>query len=199
MTMKDTLKKQRRGALLVLGAVALAVIITVALASEYSEHWGGQPTAAVNQPMELRGSWLGMRLAEADSPTARELGVPPKVRGVVVAEVAPGGASRASTAGLLPGDVVVQVDGKDVEDLEQLHDLTARLDVARPLPMQILRQGHPFALVVPPPANLGFQPAAVTPVGLQTPATTFVGPNGCVRSAPGGQGASRLYPRWGAR
>ena len=199
MTMENALRKQRRGALLVLGVVALVVIAAVVLASEYSEHWGSREAEGINQPMELRGVWLGMRLAGSESATARELGVPENVKGVVVAEVSRGNDSRASSAGILPGDVVVQVDGQDVESLEELHDLSNRIDVARPLPVQILRQGQPFVLMLPPPANLGLQPAAVTPVGFQTWGAGYYGPNGCPRGLPVGQNPNCPLPRWGAR
>jgi membrane-associated protease RseP (regulator of RpoE activity) len=174
--------------LLVLGVIALAVIATVVLAGEYSDHWGRKSAAQVPQmePMELRGVWLGMRLAATDSASARALGVPPTVKGVVVAELAQGADSRGLGAGIQPGDVVVGVDGREIESLEELQSLTNKLDVLRPLPFQILRQGQPLGVVLPAPAGLGTPQA--TPVAWQRPVTTAP----CPRWPAAG-------PAWGGR
>jgi membrane-associated protease RseP (regulator of RpoE activity) len=180
MTIQERLRKQRLGALLVLGAVALAVIITLVLAAEYSEHWGKGSVAqlAKNEPMELRGSWLGMRLAATDSTSARAFGIPANVSGVVVAEVSQAGDSRALGGGIQPGDVIVKVDNREVESLTELQTLTAKLDVLRPLSVQVLRQGQPLSAVLPPPPGVGLPQA--TPVAWQRAAAAY-GPGGCPR------------------
>ena len=178
MTIQNRLKKQRLGAFLVLGVIALTAIIAVVLAHEYSDHWAGASPVPVNQPMELRGAWLGMRLAPTDSATAQKFGIPATVKGVVVAEVSHGADSRVSGVEIRPGDVIAQVDGQEIDSLEELHSLSSNLDVARPLSLQMLRHGQPFNLVLPPPAGVAAQANGVTPVGFQRPGVAY-GPNGC--------------------
>jgi membrane-associated protease RseP (regulator of RpoE activity) len=203
MTMQERLRKQRLGALLVLGAVALAVIITVVLAAEYSEHWGKKNVAQLpkNEPMELRGTWLGMRLTAADSPSARAFGIPANVNGVVVAEVSQAPDSRALGGGIQPGDVIVKVDNREIESLAELQTLSNKLDVLRPLPIQILRQGQPMSFFLPPPAGMGGPQA--TPVAWQRSAAAY-GPGGCPRwpgAGPNGAGPNAACPTpgWNGR
>jgi S1-C subfamily serine protease len=99
--------------------------------------------------MDLRGQWLGMLLASTSSPSAAALGVPPEVKGVVVASLDAN--SRALQAGLSPGDVVARVDGTTVATVIDMYALTTKLDAARPLQVDFLRQGRPMTVIVPPP------------------------------------------------
>jgi membrane-associated protease RseP (regulator of RpoE activity) len=197
MTIQERLRKQRLGALLVLGAIALAVIITVVLAAEYSEHWGTKSVAQVpqNEPMELRGSWLGMRLAATDSASARTFGIPANVTGVVVAEVSQAADSRALGGGIQPGDVIVRVDNREVDSLAELQTITNKLDILRPLPLQILRQGQPLAVLLPPPAGMGAPQAQA--VAWQRAAA--YGPGGCPRWSTAGPAPGCPLPAWGGR
>ena len=101
------------------------------------------------QAMQLSGQWLGIRLASADTPSAQSFGVAPATEGVVVAEfVMPEGA-RAQQAGLLPGDVLVGIDGNAISNLTQLYTLSTTLDVNRMLALSVTRQGQPLNLLVP--------------------------------------------------
>lgn len=58
----------------------------------------------------------GMSLQDLNAERARELGLPEKTRGVVVMDVAEGGA--ADRAGLGGGDVILEVDRKAVRDVD---------------------------------------------------------------------------------
>ncbi len=180
MTIQERLRKQRIGALVVLGAIALAVIITLVLAAEYSDHFGKKSALQLpkNEPMELRGSWLGMRLTTVDAPSVRAFGIPANVSGVVVAEVSQAADSRALGGGVQPGDVIVKVDNREIETLGELQTLSTKLDVLRPLSVQVLRQGQPLGLLLPPPAGFGSPQAQ--PVAWQRAAAAY-GPGGCPR------------------
>lgn len=101
------------------------------------------------EPMELWGRWFGMMLASADSATARNMGVPPGVAGVVVVDVARDAASPATQVGIAPGDVIVKVDGTSTQNLAELYTLTTRLSTARPVPLEIMRQGQMASVVLP--------------------------------------------------
>lgn len=63
----------------------------------------------------------GMQLEQIDPDVARELGLPDAYEGVVVAQVTPGGPAFA--AGLVRGDVILEVDRKPVKTVEQFYNL----------------------------------------------------------------------------
>jgi len=134
----------------------------------------------ITQTMELRGNWLGMKLTSLDSPTARRLGVPPSVRkGVMVVELQEARDGwRPRQAGVLPGDVIVAVDGKKVRDLADLYDASRNLDVGSAVLLDIRRWGQPMTLVLP--AVYAAPPVAGPPEawqGVQPPPATAQGAN----------------------
>lgn len=136
-----------------IGAIAVGAVTIVAVVLPFVTDSGcgaSGPNMSVSEPMELRGRWLGLRLAPADSPSAAELGVPPTVLGVVVVEVAEGATSRARQAGVNPGDVIIGVEGDATSNLADLYALSGELDVARPLSLDVMRRGQAMRLVLPP-------------------------------------------------
>jgi hypothetical protein len=144
--------------LLVVGmAVALPVLMDPGCASMRGA------TARNTQPMELSGRWLGLMLVSSDSATARNYGIPNVVAGVVVAEVARD--TRGAVAGVAPGDVIVKVDGTSTQNLAELYTLTTRLNVARPLALEIMRQGQTAVVTLPAPVD----PNAEQPMAMQQP------------------------------
>jgi serine protease Do len=64
------------------------------------------------------GGTIGVALQTLTEPIARSLGLDPRLRGAVVAEVRPG--SPAEKAGLEPGDVIREVDRKPVTSAEEV-------------------------------------------------------------------------------
>jgi hypothetical protein len=146
MVKHDTHKRRRLGGLLILTGGALAATASIVVAAGV---WGKPSSTQQTQPMELIGLWLGMRIVAADSSGAAELGVPPSVDGVVVAEVPTQADSSVLQAGLAPGDVVTRVNGNDVANLKDLYTLSATLDAGRPLSVDILRAGQPMTAVLP--------------------------------------------------
>jgi membrane-associated protease RseP (regulator of RpoE activity) len=124
-------------------AVCLVAVVVVVLGTRVWVPGLGQ---GPSQPIDLRGDWLGMRLASTGSQSAAELGIPPEVNGVVVANVQPN--SRALSAGLSAGDVVARINGTSVANLIDLYKLSTKLDVARPLQVDFLRAGKPMTVIV---------------------------------------------------
>jgi S1-C subfamily serine protease len=164
MTKEDRQKQRQLMRVAIPAAVCLVAIVAIALGTRVWQGGAGGPV----QAMELRGQWLGMRLASTTSQSAADLGVPPEVRGTVVADVL--GGSRAQLAGLAAGDVVTRVNGKAVNDLLEMYTLSSRVDNTRPLQVEFLRAGRPMvASMLPPesmaPASAGWsgprQPGAV--------------------------------------
>lgn len=149
-------------------AVCLVTIVAIALGTRV---WQGSGTGQV-QPMELRGQWLGMRLAAPGSQSAADLGVPPEVKGVVVADVQVG--SRALLAGMAAGDVVTRVNGKAVTDLLEMYNLSSRVDNTRPMQVEFLRAGRPMVASMMPPESMAPASATAWP-GARQPAAGDVG------------------------
>jgi S1-C subfamily serine protease len=148
-------------------AVCLVTIVGIALMTRvWQQNLSGQVP-----PMELRGQWLGMRLASTKSSTAADLGVPPEVKGAVVAEVQ--GGSRAVLAGLTAGDVVTRVNGKAIGDLLELYALSSRVDNTRPLQVEFLRGGRPMVASMLPPEPV--VPATATAPVVSAPPAAQVG------------------------
>jgi Do/DeqQ family serine protease len=86
-----------------------------------------------------RGTTGITRLADASGDTAAALGVS-EARGVVIVELLR--SSPADRAGIEPGDVVVAVNGRAVEDAAQLRNELARAQVGSELKLTVLRGGR---------------------------------------------------------
>jgi hypothetical protein len=156
------------GGILVLALVGGVVLLFTAGDTSWNPFAGPSANA---QAMELSGQWLGMRLAASNTASAQSLGVVPMAEGVVVAELVMPEAARAQQAGLLPGDVLVGLDGSAVANLTDLYTLTTTLDVNRPVPISIVRQGQPLSLLLPPPPGM-YGPAVGASPGMASPFVT---------------------------
>jgi predicted metalloprotease with PDZ domain len=148
MTKEDRLKQRQLMRVAIPAAVCVVTIVAIALGTRVWQRTAAGPS----QAMELRGQWLGMRLAATNVQAAADLGVPPEVKGVVVAEVQ--GGSRALLAGLAAGDVVTRVNGKAVNDLLEMYTLSSRLDNTRALQLEFLRAGRPMVASMLPPESV---------------------------------------------
>jgi len=93
-----------------------------------------------------RGSIGITRLADASSDAAAALGASAP-RGAVVVELLR--ASPADRAGVEPGDIVVAVDGRAVEDAAQLRNELARAEVGSALRLTVVRGGRRREIRVP--------------------------------------------------
>jgi Do/DeqQ family serine protease len=94
----------------------------------------------------VRG-WIGItRVTDLNEGNAAALGLRGE-QGVVVMELIRG--SPADVAGVLPGDVIVEVDGHDVENAGQLRNELARAEVGAELSLSIVRQGRKLSIRVP--------------------------------------------------
>jgi len=94
----------------------------------------------------VRG-WIGItRVSDLNEETAAALNVRGE-QGVVVMELVR--RSPADRAGVLPGDVIVAVDGRNVLDAGQLRNELARAEVGSELRLTVLRQGRRTEVRVP--------------------------------------------------
>jgi Do/DeqQ family serine protease len=93
----------------------------------------------------VRG-WIGItRVTDLNEDTAAALGIRGE-QGVVIVELLRG--SPSDRAGVLPGDVIVAVDGRAIEDAGQLRNEFARAEVGTELRLTVLRQGRRLGLRV---------------------------------------------------
>lgn len=87
---------------------------------------------------EVRRALLGVSIAGVDYTRAIEKGME-TVRGVEIMSVSPEGA--ASEAGMVPGDVVLQVNGVMVNEANELQQQVAVLSPGEVVELRILREG----------------------------------------------------------
>ena len=81
----------------------------------------GEPLAVITSTEEGSASgWLGVRIQPVDDTIADNLGLG-TARGVLIASVDDKG--PAKPAGLMPGDVIVKFDGKDIKESRDLQRL----------------------------------------------------------------------------
>ncbi len=151
MTKQERLRSRRLVRFAIPAVVCLVAIVAVAVGTKFWQAASSNPA----QAMQLGGAWLGMRLSTTDSVNAQALGVPPTVKGVVVADVQ--ASSRAVLAGLAPGDVLTRVDGNEVDGLMDLLAVSRKLDAGQQFQVDFLRAGRPMAAIIPAaePAGAG--------------------------------------------
>ena len=87
---------------------------------------------------ELRRGWLGVRIQTVTDEIAESLNIKP-ARGALIAGVEDKG--PAKPAGIEPGDVVVQFDGKDIKDPKDLSRVVADTAVGKEVDVIIIRKG----------------------------------------------------------
>ena len=135
-------------------ALAFVVLLVLLVAGamffgEEAKDLFGRSEPKTTQVMELRGSWLGMKLTSLDSPTVQRMGIPPSLPGVMIVEIAERDGWRARQAGAVEGDVIVAVDGKNVRDLADLYDVSRTVDVGNAVLLDVRRWGQSMTLVLP--------------------------------------------------
>ncbi len=84
----------------------------------------------------VRG-WLGVSIQEVTSDLAEEFGVK-DLKGALVSGVMKG--SPAEKAGIKQGDVILQYNGKDVEDTGHLRNMVSQTPIGTTVKVKILRQ-----------------------------------------------------------
>lgn len=97
------------------------------------------------RPAEVRAEDLGLTARPLTAELAERYGLDLD-DGLVVAEVAPG--SPAERAGLRPGDLLTEVNGRPVRQLRELREACSGVDLKKGVPVQYLREGMlRFALI----------------------------------------------------
>jgi serine protease Do len=98
---------------------------------------------------EAKGASLGVRVGTLDDDLRARLDLPARQRGAVITRVAPGGA--AQVAGLQPGDVVVEVNGKAIGDADAFFAAVTAVKSGKLLKMLVIRNGTTTFFAMPKP------------------------------------------------
>ncbi len=94
---------------------------------------------------ETRRGWLGVRIQTVTDEIAESLGLKEK-KGALVADVTKGG--PAEPAGILAGDIIIEFDGKDVEEMRDLPRIVADTPPDKAVDVLVLRKGKEQKLSV---------------------------------------------------
>ncbi|MCE8034789.1 Do family serine endopeptidase [Billgrantia tianxiuensis] len=98
--------------------------------------------ALVTQGRVIRG-WLGIEAQEMTQDLAASFGLQAP-RGVVISAVVPEG--PAALAGLRPGDVLLEVDGRPILDARAAMSDIAAIEPGATLPLTVVRSGEKFTV-----------------------------------------------------
>jgi serine protease Do len=94
---------------------------------------------------ETRRGWLGVRIQEVTDDIAEGLGMA-EAKGALVAGVTDKG--PAAAAGIQPGDVILEFDGKAVDAMHALPRLVADEPVGKEVAIKVLRKGKEETITV---------------------------------------------------
>jgi len=86
---------------------------------------------------EVRRGWLGVRIQQVTDEVAESLNLKP-ARGALVAGVEDKGPAKGV---ILPGDVIVKFDGKDVKEMRDLPRIVADTTVGKDVQVVVIRKG----------------------------------------------------------
>ena len=89
--------------------------------------------------------WMGVGLDALDKATAEELGADPK-KAIIAASVFK--SSPAEKGGILPGDIILKVNGEDIKNMEQLQRLVGDLPAGKTAAIDVLRAGKRLSLKI---------------------------------------------------
>jgi len=93
----------------------------------------------------VQRAFLGVEMAELNGDVAKKLGVD-RTQGVYINSVVPGGS--ADLAGLKPGDILTEIDGKELRNSAELTEYIARHSPGDKITTKVLREGDVRVVVV---------------------------------------------------
>lgn len=93
----------------------------------------------------IRRGWLGIRIQAVTQDIADSLGLD-KSRGALISSVTPDG--PAAKAGIQPGDVILNFDGKEVPEMRRLPLMVAETDADKTVNVVVFRKGEKIDLKI---------------------------------------------------
>ena len=97
-----------------------------------------------NQGAVIRG-WIGVSIQGVNEDMAKALGMP-KPKGAMVISNAKDGA--AEEAGILPSDVIIKFDDKDIDEMKMLPQIAAETPIGKKIKVVVIRRGEEKTLSV---------------------------------------------------
>jgi serine protease Do len=94
---------------------------------------------------ETRRGWLGVRLQTISDDLVESMGLT-KNQGALVADVTDD--SPGKKAGLEPGDVIIEYNGKPIKEMKELPRAVAATEIGTTVPLKVIRKGKEMALSV---------------------------------------------------
>ena len=94
---------------------------------------------------EVRRGWLGVRIQTVTEELAEGLRLD-KPNGALVASVTEGG--PAAEAGIQQGDVILEFDGREVEEMRKLPRMVAETSIGKEVPVVVWRKGERLTIDV---------------------------------------------------
>jgi serine protease Do len=123
--------------------------VTLAVLPGETDDAEREARGAVSDGGDGKGAGLGVRVGSLDDELRARLDLPARQRGAVIMRVAPGGA--AQSAGLQPGDVVIEVNGKAIDDADDFFAAVTREKPGKLLKMLVIRNGTTTFFALPKP------------------------------------------------
>ena len=111
---------------------------------------------------QTRRGWLGVRIQQVTDEIADSLGMSEE-SGALVAKVNPG--EPAAKAGIEPGDVIIEFDGKPVPGVRKLQRIVAETDINQPVRVKVWRDEREKVLTVTVGELESFEKAALSKSG----------------------------------
>jgi len=116
--------------------------------------------SSLGRKILMEGHWLGMEVGPITSELAKELGIQPNVKGVLVDEVT----LLSAEQGLLAGDIVVSVAGQNTEDLYQFLEASKKVKSSEKVAITVFRQGRHLNIPIKSDSELGFAQMEAAPM-----------------------------------
>jgi ABC-2 type transport system permease protein len=113
--------------------------------SHMQDRLGSTPSAPARSPAMAGNGWLGVQINDLTAAEAKALGWE-RPRGAKVLSSIPG--SPAARAGLLPGDIVVAMDERNVANPGNLMDMIGARPPGTTVQLRLLRGGNTYRLAL---------------------------------------------------
>jgi serine protease Do len=97
------------------------------------------------QKGKVTRGWIGVTIQELTPELAQEFGLK-RTKGALVSDVVKD--SPAAKAGVVRGDVILEVNGKEVKDVSSLRNMVAQSKTGSDITIKILRAGKEFSVKV---------------------------------------------------
>jgi serine protease Do len=106
---------------------------------------GELPSETQKTPTQFKNALNGVSVQNLTADISRQLNLPEKIRGVVVAEVESG--SPAETR-LLPGDVILEVNRKAISNLDDYEAIVSKIEPDMDLLLLVFRRGSTIFVTI---------------------------------------------------